>query len=235
MAEAGVPGSPTGGVAGAGGGSSSGTAGSPSAGTDGVSGDAGNTAGDNAGGAGGSGVVTPPSVCVTSADGPVAGGARLKAICVVSAADGSQILRRGKLFDSKLGAECSYRAAADGSWRCLPTLHQRAEIMSKVGFADASCTQRVTWFDEPSSGCALDVPQYVYQLDAAPYCGYQDGREHHTHVFRLGSLIAQPMPLYSKSGTDCTVVPAPLNSVYYTVDAELPASDFVAGVQAVKP
>ncbi len=231
--------SPTGGVDGTGGASTAGTgpntAGTGATANAGASGDAGNaTAGDNPGGSGGSGVV-PPAVCETSPSGPVSGGSRLKALCVRSAADGSQILRRGKLFDSELGEECSYRAAADGSWRCLPTLHVNANITATFGFADASCTQRVTWLDKPIAGCTVNLPKYVYQLEPAPVCGYQDGRDHRTHVFPIGELIAQPVPLYSKAGGTCSPVVAPNDRVWYALGAELPAFDFVLGTQTIAP
>lgn len=226
----------TGGASATGGTSSTGGEGASSAGTDGMSGDAGHaTAGDHSGGAAGSGVVMPPPVCETTPAGPVAGGSRLKALCVISQADGSQIVRRGKLFDSELGAECSYRAAADGQWRCLPTLHQRADVTPTVGFADDQCTQRVTWFPKPLAGCALDLPKYVYQLAPAPVCGHQSGLEHPAHVFALGALIAQPVPLYAKSGNSCSPVVASNDQVWYAVSSERPASEFVLGTKTVAP
>jgi hypothetical protein len=143
------------------------------------------------------------------------------------------MLRRGKLFDSELNAECSYRAAADGSWRCLPTLDP--DGLQTFGFSDSSCTKRVTWFDPAQGGCTPDRPDFVYALDGPPYCGYQSGLEHHAHVFPLGSAIAQPIPLYAKSGADCVAISAPLGKAYYSVDAELPPADFVAGTRQVAP
>lgn len=210
-------------------GASAGTPGSE-AGQPGSDGGSGALGGSGAGGEGTTGPTHPP-ICVTASGDPVVGGSRLKALCV-KAEDGSQILKRGKLFDSELATECKYHLAADGARRCLPILHAQALIAANTGFSDAACSERVAYFDPQV--CTEALPRHVYLLEDVSFCLHVDEPAYRAHVFELGSFV-QPAQVYTKAGNDCVAAGKPLNKVIYAVGPELPASTFIEGTTSLAP
>ncbi len=109
------------------------------------------------------------------------------------------------LFDKKLGAACAFRAASDGSLRCVPGAFEAAAL-----FADKGCTARLT---VSPAGC-----------EAAPFFFDATPCEPKARVFRRGAPT-QPASVYSCPGSPGSPVP---NTTYFAAGDELAPTDLVS-------
>lgn len=110
---------------------------------------------------------------------------------------------QGLWRDTVLETDCQFRAAVDGSFRCLPE-----PLSSGLFFTNATCTTAI-------------------QLALNDSC--QDGRSHFTANAPLGrrvlSSAPHPDPVFVRSGADCN----PANGSFLVPSFELAPSSFVEG------
>ncbi|HEU4411193.1 MAG TPA: hypothetical protein VFS43_38425 [Polyangiaceae bacterium] len=167
-------------------------------------------------GEGGSGGIFNP---VPAADAK--SGTRLKARAY-RGADGSE-QPTFTWQDTERNEECSFRVAADGKVRCLPSA-----AVSASYFADAGCTIPA-YFTATPIGC---VPPPAYLFANAETCS-PDGAAG-VRVFERG---APPISIYGGKPGACVVLYAtiPGGFVVYGAGAEVPASAFVEASIATLP
>jgi hypothetical protein len=195
-------------------------------GTEGGSSDGGSV-GDAGAGQAGSGPL--PVDCLSSPDAPIVSGSRLKVRCL-RGADGSQTYVRGRLFDSELGVDCTYRTAADGSWRCLPTLHPMAGAL--VYFTDDQCMVPTAWIDD---SCLLEPPPTHVFSYVSSDCAVSNN-ELPVKVYAVIAQTTVPGPIYAETESGCDEVSKPgFASVVFSVSEELPVTTFVEGSKELAP
>lgn len=216
----------TGGAANGGGaGGTTASGGSPSALDAGVSG-AGGAPGEDGGPNG-----TPKK------DSVVISGTRLKGK-YVTGPDGARIYRRGVLFDSQLGVDCTYRKAADGSLRCIPQNGYASP--PAVLFKDPAClTGGAVWLPGVPSGCSLVPPAYVIDLDSVAYCAAPlSDKELSARVYPVGALLGTVSGTYYRRDATtaaCVTVNGSVNGIPYALGAEVVPATFVVGTQRLAP
>jgi hypothetical protein len=112
-------------------------------------------------------------------------------------------------------------------------------VPATVLFKDSNCTEGVVSLTAPPSGCPADTPTYVLDFDSPPYCSQaKTSAELPARVYPVGALLGTVSGvLYRKDATTsgCTQTNPPPGGVWYSVDAEVPASKFVAGAETVRP
>lgn len=106
-------------------------------------------------------------------------------------------------------AQCSFRTAADGSFRCVPL--GEASVFSGE-YSNASCTAPVA--GRGASACP--APKIISEYVAAG-CGS-------TSKLYAGGAGASA---FYKNGATCTAYPPSSSTQYFSVGAEIPASQFL--------
>jgi len=112
--------------------------------------------------------------------------------------------------------DCAYAKAADGKMRCLPS-----KTMPGSGyFQDAGCTKPLAMV--AATNCA-PTPTYVAYFDACADAA---------HIAPLTGKYSGTMVHYVDSG--CISTPTPTGLTFYTLGAEVAASEFVEGTETVE-
>lgn len=145
---------------------------------------------------------------------PYKSGSRIK-MHMLTTPDGAKIFQGN--FDAMRNEPCSFRIAADGVTRCLPT----AAVYGAY-HADSACTVPALTII-PSCSTA---PKYLYR--------YTDGCYSKFQVFSVN-----PIPLsgslFGLSGTTCTQIPVPSGQVAYgAAGPEIPPTSFQSATLAVE-
>lgn len=142
-------------------------------------------------------------------------GSRLKAIYRV-AQDGAREPVAGLWWDSERGEECTWRRAADGVHRCLPT----ALAPGSPLFADASCTQDAVLILRAFCAPGQVPPPYVTSTIA------ECTSDVRTRVLRLGAT--SPTIYNATADGTCVDLTATYSPSYvFYLASEVPASGFV--------
>jgi len=166
-------------------------------------------------GSGGGGSIIDPIVDpVPAANAEPTNGSRLKAIYRVGQ-DGSREPIANLWWDSARGEECSWRRAADGVDRCLPTaLAPGASPM----FADSGCTQD-----------AVIIPRVYCEGQPPPYASgfvVECTSAFRSRILQLGTTAPT---IYNRNAegacVDVTTTYGPTYALYRAT--EVPASSFV--------
>jgi hypothetical protein len=152
----------------------------------------------------------------------VEGGIRLRPVMVV-ADDAAGFLQ---WYDSVLDVRCSFSPMADGSTRCLPTMHG-------VGFTDPACTQ-AAWVETPCTA----GPRYggLQFRPASPHCG--DPAQAYPRPYVRAEASSAATSVYSAyltpDGLVCEDDPVPLAPGETLVLAQpIPYETFVAAAEHV--
>jgi hypothetical protein len=191
------------GAAGAPGGGQSGDGATPAAGANGDAGLGGGATGGASSGEAGMGGGAPAESFLPL----YASGSRLRAITVGEA--GSSERRLVAFFDTELEAECRFRYAEDGEYRCLPLARNLSE-----GFATAACDEPVL-YDGLAQPCAESPPFVVTPVDGAA-CG-------EASVARL-----EPRPLDTVYDPTCSApIELPSGALVYERGPALAPTTFV--------
>lgn len=125
-------------------------------------------------------------------------------------------------FDSQRNEDCSFRIAADGTARCLPT----GDVVQF--FNDGNCTSPLVMVAKP---CAT----------AAAYAVFQDGvscSEVRTRVYPRGNPTTPGGTIFMKASTSCTGISSSTYQTIYnffTVGPEVAPSAFVGANLKVEP
>ncbi|HXX67590.1 MAG TPA: hypothetical protein VEK07_10430 [Polyangiaceae bacterium] len=124
-------------------------------------------------------------------------------------------------FDAALEVDCSFAAAADGAWRCLPGGAEAGRF-----FADAACTQRLATLPR---GCSS--PAYAVLNDTSA-CASRPTK----HVFSLGARYTGPIAYSFLAGACSAVTSADLVLVdLYLVEEEASPGSFVGATLEREP
>jgi hypothetical protein len=115
-----------------------------------------------------------------------------------------------KPYDTQRKEECSFRPAADGKLRCLPT-----NAVPTRFYADAQCTQPVVLSTPPPPGCTI-VPTIAVAEDSTS-CPTR------YRYFARGATVTSA--LFQKNDASCDQLAS--STQVQAVGAELPASTFV--------
>jgi len=134
--------------------------------------------------------------------------------------DGSKIV--AGMRDSEREEDCSFRSAADGATRCLPT----QVAYTNTWYADAACAQLLAYTQK---GCA--APKYASEAAlAAGGCAQTAG----TRIREVRARF-RGATLYTKNTNgECTSSPSAgylASYDLYTLAAELPPETFVAATE----
>jgi hypothetical protein len=140
-------------------------------------------------------------------------GTRLK-VKYYAGDDGSKAF--AGFYDSQRKEDCSFRTAADGVSRCMPTTNA---VFSGY-YADMTCTQPVVVVP---AGCS--TPTYVLQTDVS--CNPV------SDLLSVG-VSYSGSSIYVLSGTTCTGTSGTgSGAAYFYLGSEVPPSSFVAGTLQV--
>ncbi len=157
----------------------------------------------------------PDAVADVISDHEVEGGgtsgSRLK-LSYYAGEDGSKVPII-QVYDSDLQATCTYRTAADGSWRCMPSGYGASGY-----FSDASCSGVL--FSVTDHPC-LESPMFGLIADA---CGAG------ARMFELGAVHTGGV--HAMVGGECVPLENPCVATgcqLHVPGAEVPPSRFVAG------
>jgi hypothetical protein len=152
---------------------------------------------------------------------PYQSGSRLKAK-YYAGADGSKEFIGW--HDSLMNNDCSFRTAADGMVRCLPT-----SASGGVYWGNAQCTQLLA---AVPIGCPQ--PTYVTSTSGSGACG-----PFTVHLFTTGPMITPGPMIYVGTGPqDCTGQPSTnVSGIYdfYPSDLEQDPTTYVAATMQTEP
>jgi hypothetical protein len=150
----------------------------------------------------------------TGGSGPKQGfesGSRLKAR-VVTGTDGSET--RIGFFDSERMENCAFRAAVDGTTRCMPT---DSVVFGGVYFADSNCNVHLA-----QSTCGL--PQYIYESTGGACSA--------PRIFAVNSAPYTGQ-VFISNGATC--VPVGVTGSFYLESVEISPTEFVQGTETKLP
>jgi hypothetical protein len=164
------------------------------------------------GGAGGLGGILNP---VPDADADTSG-TRLKARVLVGADGSKQPTHRWQ--DTLRNEECTFRLAADGTQRCMPTSVATAYSV----FSDPGCTSPAALLFSP-------CPQPPAYLSSAPLTCNGFGGE---RLYQRGASLST---YYSGSPASCQAVPVSQYNVVFALGPEVPLDSFVSAQVTVEP
>jgi hypothetical protein len=164
---------------------------------------------------------------VPDADAQTTSGSRLKARYITTA-DGAKQFYGWR--DIQRNEDCSFMTAGDGQNRCLPYWATPAPATVGVYWADAACSQPLAYVAKSTGGScgATSVPIFGVKGDTS-ICpmGYR--------FYGIGAK-STATTIYSGTATACTGSTTPTTSYdFYTVNAEIPPTAFVAGSFVTDP
>ena len=158
----------------------------------------------------------PPGASPSS---PYKSGSRIKAE-VLRSADGAQ--QFNGWVDTQLNEKCSFTAATDGKVRCLPG----GGFSSSGYYANATCTTPLVVVPD---GCA--VSKYTLLSQQLPNtCIFSPKNLYAVHL----TAGAYSGPTYRKSGTLCQASAVESGDVAYSLNPEIPASQFQEATTVVE-
>jgi hypothetical protein len=176
--------------------------------------------------AGPSGPATTPVPVSTpgtsTSSGPTSGGRiTIKRTRYVGTDGSSTTPSESSYHDEMLNLDCIILPAADGVMRCLPISFS---ANASGTFSDAACTTPLVMVYDPT-GCA-PVPPYAFQLaNVTQACVAASSV---WRMFPTGAEYLTTGPIFSGSPGSCSKGTRPTGYRFFTIGAELPASNFVA-------
>lgn len=139
-------------------------------------------------------------------------------------------------YDSVLQEDCTFLPASDGKLYCMPgTPATSSETFGLILiYTDAACTKQVLAQLQPGVGCVPNTaPKYVQGLDQAANC--LPTAMPATHVYQVGSPVAQPSVVYIGSPSQCQFWNNPPNAMEWFSVTEVPLTTFVQGSAGIDP
>ena len=125
-------------------------------------------------------------------------------------------------YDTQLETRCSFRRAADGALRCLPTGYTLTAGVTD--FADAGCTAPVAVYWQPT----CFPPPFIVRPDSSNPCQARD------RVYQRGERIADGQ-LFWRPANECVAGAILPTEAAYRIGAEVPVSMFVKAEEVVRP
>jgi hypothetical protein len=180
----------------------------------------------------------PPNTGGSPDGGPKDGAADAKALdpSILAPAEGSRLKIRwaqgpggrrtfNGWYDTMLKAECNFRRAVDGEWRCLPTAFTMATTPND--FSDPACTAPAAVY----SNASCEPPEFIRRVDTTNAC---QSRE---RIYARGERIAENRTFWRPDGPmgRCAAGAILDTSAAFRLGPELPVTMFVRGKDVVKP
>jgi hypothetical protein len=130
------------------------------------------------------------------------------------------------LHDSEIGETCQFRAAGDGSLRCVPVADGTPVAPGQVRYIDAGCSVRLARL-----GTAVQDPPATILQQQVPSDDRCSNRVNH---YLLGNQVGvEPgvTTIYTSDGVNCTAVLADGNP-YFEIIGDLAPSQLVGGEES---
>lgn len=125
-------------------------------------------------------------------------------------------------YDTQLAIRCSFRKAADGALRCLPTGYFLPATLTD--FADAACTAPVAVYTQPT----CSPHPFVIRPDRSNPCEARD------RVYQRGERIADGQLFWRPTADECIAGGIMPTEAVHRVGPEVPASMFVRAEEVVR-
>lgn len=128
--------------------------------------------------------------------------------------------------DTKLGTDCRFTQAADGSLRCLPAFTPASPLFFPDLFLDDECTVPVALGDPT---CVPATDGFTERMESLGNC---EGNR--LHIYRA-TLVEDGTQVYSRSGSDCVLEGETGGPYLHFRLTEMAPDEFVAGEEQVPP